>query len=97
METEIKREDRNLLRSLAALYRLQRDAREVQTLSKAPSSSPQKQSGARRMRQEPLHDQLWAWTELFHDVAGNDLEKLHQHLKEASDLSLNVEHRDILG
>jgi ankyrin repeat protein len=97
METEIKRGDRNLLRSLAALYRFQRDAREVQTLSKAPSSSPMKQSDARRIRQESLQAQFWVWTELFHDVAGNNLEKLHQHLKEASDLSLNAEHRDILG
>jgi ankyrin repeat protein len=97
METEIKHGDRNLLRSLAALYRFQRDAREVQTLNKAPSSSPKKQSDAGGIRQGSLQDQFWAWTELFHDVAGNDLEKLHQHLKEASDLSLNAEHRDILG
>lgn len=97
IEIEIKRGDRILLRSLAALYRVQRDTREVQTLSIAPSSGPKKQSDARRIPQEPLQGQFWAWTELFHDVAHNDLEKLHQHLKEANDLSLNVEHRDILG
>lgn len=97
MEKEIQCSDSKLLRSLRALYRWQREIREVQGLRLSHSSVPLKPLDLGKIRQDSSQTRIWAWNYLFLDVAANDPQELVEHLENAEDQRLALQAQDILG